>query len=273
MSESTNKAFFTLEDMQRESLRILKLFASFCDEFGIRYSLAGGTLLGAVRHGGFIPWDEDVDVMLPRPDYERFRSLEKEIYDRTGLLFQGYPNAQAENPPYTMLVNPSIKRKFDYLGGIYYFGIDVFPIDGLPADDEEVRGIFKRADKLRRKIRLSHTDLTHASNPARLIMKNAYAVVDAVASLGRKNEQRLTDLARQYAYEDSSYIGDVAWGLYGPGERMVKKDFEVFDTISFEGQQFAVTCCWDDYLSGIYGDYMQLPPEEDRHPHKVDVWV
>ncbi len=273
MSDTANRSLLTLEDMQQESLRILKLFAAFCDEFGLRYSLAGGTLLGAVRHRGFIPWDDDVDVMLPRPDYEHFRTLSKEMYERTGLILQGYPNVQSKNPSYIALVNPVIKRKSHYFRETYRFGIDVFPVDGLPVDEKEAEKIYKRAKRLRRILQLSFADRSSANSIGRLIVKNAFAFVDSLVSIGRRSEQQLVDLAVRYPYESSSYVGSVAWGLYGTGERMEKEAFENFVPLPFEGHDFNAVGCWDSYLSGIYGNYMQLPPERDRHPHDREVWI
>ena len=91
---------------------------------------------------------------------------------------------------------------------------------------------------------------------------------------GKKNLiRKLVSIGKTYPYETSNYVGIVTWGLYGAGERMLKSEFEKATEVEFEGQKFPAFSCWDSYLRGLYGDYMQLPPIEKRQTHDMEAYL
>lgn len=83
----------------------------------------------------------------------------------------------------------------------------------------------------------------------------------------------MEQIARKIPYENSNYVGAVTWGLYGTGERMLKKEFEKSVLVDFEGIRFPTFSCWDSYLKGLYGDYMELPPIKQRRTHDMKVYL
>ena len=85
--------------------------------------------------------------------------------------------------------------------------------------------------------------------------------------------KKLNDIGQRFPYEDSTYVGVVTWGLYGAGERMLKSEFEKAVEVEFEGHKFPAFSCWDSYLRGLYGDYMQLPPVEKRKTHDMEAYL
>ena len=128
--------YLTLAELQGELLKLLLRFDAFCKERGLRYSLDSGTLLGAVRHKGFIPWNDDVDVDMPRPDYERLMAFEKELPEGLHLV-----NANNSIFPYGFckLCTDEIRAQEPSYDGVMVetLWIDIFPIDGVPSDRRE----------------------------------------------------------------------------------------------------------------------------------------
>lgn len=266
------RAFLSLDEIKQEALKILIAFDSFCTEHGLRYSLAGGTLLGAVRHHGFIPWDDDIDVMMPRPDYERLKALRSEWIEETGYVIGGYPVIDSQDSVFMKLMNERIDVTLEEHDTVLHLGIDVFPVDGLSANDEEVARIYEKAALYRKFIEAPYANPAVAKSTAKRFVKKVYRMLDSQLPLLRSVEKRLNRLAQRRSYENSVYVGAITWGLYGPGERMEKASFEIFDTMEFEGKRFPVVSCWDAYLTGIYGDYMKIPPEADRKSHAMKAW-
>lgn len=264
--------YLSLDDIKRESLKILVAFDRFCESHALRYSLAGGTLLGAVRHGGFIPWDDDVDVMMPRPDYEKLLNLGDQWKVATGYIIHAYPRANSVGAPFVKLINPAIHTSIAKHSEASYLGIDVLPVDGLPTD-EAIDEVYVRSKEYRRTIEALDARPELASSQLKRMLKGAYRILNRCIPLQQIVVRKLDEHARSLPYEDSEYVGVVSWGLYGPGERMLKSKFEETETTLFEGRSFRIMSCWHDYLSGIYGNYMELPPEEERTAHGMKAWV
>lgn len=260
--------YLSLEEIQQAELEILREFDRICREEGLRYSLVGGTLLGAVRHKGFIPWDDDIDVAMPRPDYERFRKL---TFDGTYAL-KGFPDEEDEDTLFSKFVDTSIRVKETFLKNDLHLWIDVFPIDGLPSDEREVARIYAKANRCRRLVLASCADLSRGRTRMRRVAKNVLHALDGVFAIGKRSGSALQCLAKRYSYDASPHVGCIVWGLYGAGERLPADAFSHMVEMEFEGELFPAMHCWDEYLSGIYGDYLQLPPEDQRKAHEMDVW-
>lgn len=131
------------EEVRKLELEILIKFAEYCEKYHLRYFLAYGTLIGAIRHKGFIPWDNDVDVVMPRPDYNRFMQLIKD--ENIGEYFRVLDYHDVKTFPFAKVVDNRTKLSEKFLItdtlGIY---IDVFPMDGLPDDERKRKKIEKR---------------------------------------------------------------------------------------------------------------------------------
>lgn len=267
----TQQYFLTLEEVKAEELELLLKLDTVCKENGFRYSLVGGTLLGAVRHKGFIPWDDDIDVAMPRPDFDKFVALWQAggLPEGTSLEFR---SCVTSAPVFLKFVNENILLKERYANGINHLWVDVFPIDGMPTVDDENSALMTRAAKLRRLFLLSCAD----SDDGKTAFKRAFKKVvvpimrffDSRAKIGRK----LDGLSRSIPFGSTGYCGCIAWGLYGVGERYRDDAFDRVVSVEFEGYRLPAIAYWDEYLTGIYGDYMQLPPVEQRKTHELEAW-
>lgn len=260
----------TGEEIKKIELSILLRFDYFCKEHNLNYFLSGGTLLGAIRHQGFIPWDDDIDVCMPRPDYEKFIK----IFDakNENLLVKSYSNGTF-SAPFTKIIDLNTKVRSIYISNEEQTGlwIDIFPVDGLPSGDAETFDIYKRVSFYRKILILCDARLGEGTTWVRKISK--FFLKPIALMIGKKRCASIIEkIARKYPYETLSHVGAITWGLYGPGEKMKKAEFEKSVSVEFEGYNFPAFSCWDSYLKGLYGDYMKLPPVEKRKTHDMEVY-
>lgn len=259
----------SLEEIQTELLSAFRLFVDFLGEQNLRYTLAFGTLLGAVRHEGFIPWDNDLDICMPRPDYEKLIELSCKL---PHPLFLVDLEAETGKMSFLKICNKNIRAQEDLLDGLHeeYLWIDVLPIDGVPDRREAQK---KHQAKIRHLVR----------NRARLFTANKkytsrvkYWCKQVYLKLAGENEiWRLTKKTRQellkFPYDSSTYVsccafgGRIAWAV-------PKDEFEDFKTIWFCDGYYQVMGCFEEHLRQVYGDYMQLPPEDKRVSHSIKAW-
>ena len=263
--------YLTPEEIKEALLELLLKFDDFCTAHGLRYSLVGGTLLGAIRHKGFIPWDDDIDIAMPRPDVDKLITLWKDdsLPQETSLEIE---SGDPSFPVYAKFVDVGVSLKQPFVDGVKKLWIDILPIDGMPADETEAKIHLNRAARYRWWFLLSGADASEGRSPLKRVLKGV--IVPVMRSFGaRERIGRAFDrFARGIPYGTTGYIGCTTWGLYGLGERYPEDSFDNALLVEFEGREFPALCCWDEYLRGIYGDYMQLPPEEKRITHGIKAW-
>ena len=136
----------TISEIQDHLYIMLKEFDSFCKENDIKYSLSGGSLLGAIRHKGFIPWDDDIDICLSRPDYEKLITIFPKVFHSNYLLRSIERNNSKY--PFARLEKLDIKIEDEYSNANQFLFMDIMPVDGLPNDKNEVIGSFKSSAKI-----------------------------------------------------------------------------------------------------------------------------
>jgi lipopolysaccharide cholinephosphotransferase len=249
----------TSEEIKSIQLNLLQKTADFCKENNIRYYLCGGTLLGAIRHKGYIPWDDDIDISMPRPDYDRFISMfnkpenDYQVIDMSNNKKYGFPFAKVHD---TRTFVDELQYAKDHFG-VY---IDIFPIDGVGEDDQVYRILRWR--------KLLHTK--KANYYQRTLFKKIINTFGKILLLPFSTHDILKKMdkeARKYPYGSTSRAGIII-NPYGTREIV---DISVFDHAipkEFEGKEFMVPVGYDTWLRSIYSDYMQLPPEDKRHsPH------
>ncbi|MBQ0036985.1 MAG: LicD family protein [Firmicutes bacterium] len=253
------KRELTLEEIKKISLDILIDVASFCEQNEITYYLACGTLLGAIRHKGYIPWDDDIDIMMPRPDYNKFLNLYKSTKYELLMPSEGryyYAKVYDTN---TIKVEPMIDyKKYDYLG----IDIDIFPLDGIVNDKNEIERIHNKSKKLETLLRLSNQPIFYRKNPIKCINRIIPRMI------GSKNLVKMIEKnAQTYSYEDSDYVIRVRNTPNGFTGALKKEVYNSPIKKEFEGHDFYVPRDYDKWLNTFYGDYMKLPPIEKQKAH------
>lgn len=259
----------SLEQIQKFSFLTLKKLVELISNLGLRYSLAWGTLLGAVRHQGFIPWDDDVDIMMPRPDYEQLIDYCKN--HRKELLPFELHNIKT-NPNYVYVLSRFSDSRFkidydnvmDYGLGIF---VDIYPVDGLGNTYEEAKNNNTRNAKKRRLAKLLEPGhfLKSESGLHKTIFK--YPAYILARLMGRERLLKTIDSScASIPYNASSFVGIPTVEI--EDKYIFKKDiFEEFVDIQFAGEIFKSISHYKEYLTQRYGDYMKLPPVEERIAH------
>lgn len=257
----------TSSEIKEYELNILLDVKRFCENNNIRFYLASGTLIGAVRHHGFIPWDDDIDIYMPRPDYEKFLMS---YYSPKG--FKVISNLLHNwDHPYAKVINTLTRVESVEAENEPGLWIDIFPVDGLPEDLKVVEKIYKKGKLYRHFLWCGYSKFGTGGSTIRKLAK--YIIKPLVSIYGiNKLCEKLENMAHTYPYESSEYVGAITWG-YVAGERMKKSEFEKVVNVSFEGYEFPTFSCWDSYLHNVYGDYMILPPENERQTHRMKVYV
>lgn len=253
----------SVEEIKTVQYEILKETARFCDANGLQYFLSGGTLLGAARHKGFIPWDDDIDIEMPRPDYNRLLELSG------GRLGEFYTVSVFENnPAHSRLFMRVMDDRTIYAHKYYRkryragLGIDVFPMDGAPEDPQECKAYFHKVRRLKKAFALSQSAPFRSTDPVRALAKT-FASVPARIKGRERLYQDIMKIVEEYPYERSSRVG-ITTGVYLEKEIHPKEDWFPAREIQFEEEFFHAPACYEQYLKQLYGNYMELPKEEDR---------
>ncbi len=272
-----SKRLMTIQELQKTEVEILQAFHLFCEKHHLRYYLGGGTAIGAIRHHGFIPWDDDIDVMMPRPDYVKFQQL-----CPNGMLdaYRKLDSRQVDPDCPSAIVRIYDTRTeitFDNFRIPYTIGcwIDVFCIDGVESDPKKRKKQFR---EMRVANDLFICCLTKFGGKRRSKMATIlqYALLPAlpfIRAVGYKKYLRwIDDIAKRHDFDACEYVG-VLGGRAGVKETMKKSSMEPAQLMDFDGYQFYVAANYDEYLTNLYGDYMQLPPESERvSRHEINVY-
>ena len=252
------------DEIKGRLFSILSDFADYCDANGLRYYLCYGTLLGAVRHHGFIPWDDDIDVMMPRPDFDKLAALNlKGMNPNYKLIGYALGNSLW---PFFKIQDVSTRTENEYKSNNKHLWIDIFPMDGLPKDIRASDKTLNRTHKLREYYKYYGAIIGKGKNTFRALAKIPVILLGKCGVL-RLLSRYMDTLARRYDFDQSEYVGEIAWSL-GKTERMKKSEYIPATEVEFNGKQFHAPACWDYYLTSIYGDYMTPPEESDRTAHK-----
>ena len=257
------------EEIKKIQMDILLVFHQFCMENNIKYSLAAGSLIGAVRHHGFIPWDDDIDIYLMRDDYKRMVSLFPPTYQKhynfvTNERDEKWHRAYGKLYDNRTLEFEATRDPYKEQG----LGIDIFPVDDVPDDIDA----WLRFEKKRRLLRDMLTMKTMIYSDKRSFVKNAFMIVSrlVLSPLSYSFLSRLIDKhAQLHNGKGYMHVYENCPGVYNSKHPWLKCDFDEVIDANFEGCTVKIMKGYDDYLTTVYGDYMHLPPMEKRISHHV----
>lgn len=257
----------SFEEAKKVELEILLNVADFCDKHGLRYYLAYGTLIGAIRHKGFIPWDDDIDIQMPRPDYNKLIELfNQENKDKRYFLI----DSKAKNAGHTYVkvvdMRTIKKEEGTKKNSILGVDLDIFPIDGMPSDEAEFEKWYAKLYNCYKKQQYANTALKgwRLKTKIHLLLYKPYV-------LCRKGLRKKADkLHALYPYEECERVGSMETIYSSKKNYMRKEYFDGYTLVEFEGHQFKAPKKYHEVLNCLYGDYMQLPPEEERITHHIN---
>ncbi len=250
---------------------VLEYFKFVCEKYGIFYSLSFGTVLGAVRHNGFIPWDDDIDVCVMRQDYtklidafnrennQQFKVVCTEIDPNYSLPHMKVIDTR------TILYQEG--RRNNYQLGIW---IDVFALDNVPDDLDERRKYIQKLERYQDIWTLleykSNNEHLKIKSYSRQILKKLRAIVHRYDSF--KWARKLEKLSKKYQNVKTKEVGVLSFFPYDRNKSIFDRDFILKTTPHlFEHSEFPIPSDYDTYLTKVYGNYMELPPVEKRVTH------
>ena len=254
-------------------MEILVFFDQFCKRNNLKYSLAYGTLIGAARHKGFIPWDDDVDLGVERQDYERFIATCEDLLPEHVKL-RTYKDDSYHHYYYARIVDTRyhIRRKGSTKERIEELWIDIFPLDGMP-NGMIVSSIHK--SKLLFTRLLYHTatfDRVNLKRPGRPLLDRMIIRFLLVTRIGKSLDSkklldRIDALLKKYPTVGSGYEFNFMGSTHAFREIFSKEIFGKNTKYQFEDMMLVGPKDYDSYLKKLYGDYMKLPPVEERNIH------
>lgn len=259
----------TVEELRKIGLVQLEIMDEvhrICEEERITYYLIAGTLLGAVRHGGFIPWDLDIDIAMPREDYERFKDVCKQQL-KYPYTYLDYTNCPVFFRPHALISRADTKISIKYDGvnpklldlGIY---IDIFPLDNAP-DESELQK--KQAKSLLRIRKIKSIRIPYSYSFKKWKRFAHYAVSAMLSWIPvRAINDYEQKLMKKYRYRNTECICSMG-SQYAYGKQCMNR--EIYGDpalLDFEGRKYYAPAKYKEYLTRLYGDYMVLPPEEKR---------
>lgn len=260
--------FLSIAEEQQAELEVMKELHKYCSKHGLRYVLGYGTLLGAVRHNGFIPWDNDMDVLMPREDMDKLVELVQKdpispfvkIMDMTTNENYHYPIVRACNMK-TIVVNRELRDHIENMG----LWVDIFPLDGI----SKAKQIIQKPLTLFY-IKMLNATMYISDTESKSKTRFRKIIVKLFPDRNHKYERHLSSLVSWCKYDQAETVCVLCEEGTDARQAMDREDVENPTLIQFEDAEFYIPRNYDKYLKKQYGDYMKLPPEEARMTHLLN---
>jgi len=263
--------YISREECKQIQTNILLELDRICRAENLHYYIAYGTLLGAVRHGGFIPWDDDIDICMLRKDYEKLLKIIKS--GRVSWISIVDGDYKSYYLPFAKAVDNRTIAKQEDTKQEHGIWVDIFPMDGIPASGLRQKWCLKKAHLLRDALVAAITDFDSEkskNDPKRFIKKVFSFAVNLCGGVDKVYNYTI-NYHKSYHYEKTGLVG--CFGTpYTYKEKLQLSDIKSTKDYTFEGHQVIGLSDSDKYLKMLYGDYMKLPPESNRKSHSIIAW-
>lgn len=266
-----------LRDLQLNELELLNECIKIFDEYNLRYFILGGTFLGAIRHKGFIPWDDDIDIGMPRSDYEKFISIAKEKLPNY-IDVQYFLNTPTSNNYFLKVINKNISfTREDRIekDQIVNLWIDIFPLDGMP--NNKIKRMFHKFSLLTTRLFYQYSRFNNGVNikkkrPAfeKILIKFGFIFCKFIKLDTRKQLNKLDKKLKKYSYDKSNYVVNFM-GAYKFKEMFPRKYYDFPVSYEFENTTLIGASEYDKILKQMYGDYMTPPKNTQRFSHSLNL--
>ncbi len=259
----------TLEQTQKENEKVLKKFDELCNELGLRYYLVFGSLIGAIRHNGFIPWDDDLDVGMPREDFnilrEYCRSHQMELYPFRYLCRENTKDYQYYIPRLTNLEFQVVSKYKGFKNPRMGSYIDIYPLDDY-GRNKVTGNIMERSIALLNWLYSIYIDNNSYSGRMALVKETVHRSLHRLwgEDYYRHINRKIEKILRNHEAPKHKYMGFVAWETYHSFYPI--ELFADYEMHKFGDGEYRIPKGYDQILKMTYGDYMQMPPENKRTP-------
>ncbi|MCQ2512966.1 MAG: LicD family protein [Lachnospiraceae bacterium] len=259
-----------LREIQLKNLDLIKEFDALCREHEIDYRISGGTLLGAIRHKGFIPWDDDIDVMMLREEYDKLLNLKEKLdlpanRELISLKDKTFPRNFARYVRTDLVKHENMFEEDD----CPWIGVDIFPVDFVPNDKRYEKQV-NQVVFLRKLLLTVVTKKGTGKTKGKTIIKDVMRPFAKMMGSFRL-AQKMENIERRYNGIEKEYVASIA-GVYIKGERWKYEDFLPSTEVEFENYKLKAPANYVTYLTNMFGDYMQLPPEDKRKYSTANVY-
>ena len=263
----------TLRKLQIQELKCLKELKRICEENDIKYFLIGGTLIGAARNKGFIPWDDDIDIGMVRSEYDRFCKICPEKINKEKFFFQ-IPETEEGNADFEIArirLNDThfVQRHRKNLKLHDGFFIEIIPYDDLPATEKECNSYYNYFKVMKRLVGERMGYRYHVNNKLHRFMYHSGVTLSKIIPL-KKLYNKMVNYHLKYSNTNSEYVFLLGGAYNWRKERHLRTTISEFTTLEFEGEMYPVPKNYDLFLREQYGDYM-TPPPLDKQVNKCFV--